>query len=648
MRIPLNRRGLFPFLVASLVLAAAVFAVFAQTMGFDLIHYDDPLYLAPPHGKSGIGLLNNLIWAFSGATQRSSYFAPLTWLTFLADSAVYGLNPGGRHLTNLLFHALNSILLFAALRRLTGAPWRSFFVAALFAVHPLHVEAVAWISGRKHLVAGFFWMLALLWHAEHGKKPEIRTLLKVAAACALACMASPMAVTLPFALLLLDFWPLGRLAPDTPLSRLPRAVWPLVREKALLFGISLCAAIAAQVTQTMTEAVAPPGMFSLGTRTAAALWAYLEFLSDTLLPMGLSIIYIHPDAPGLFKTLLAVFVVTAATLAGFAARGKAPWLLTGWLWFLGVLFPMSGIIVIGPHARADRYTYMSLVGVFILLSWGLPALLSRMRRGAPAAALLGAVVTIGMAAAAQSYARCYEDTRTVFERALEVEPQSYVAHGFLGSLAEQEGRVASAAAHFEAALAVNPRFAVGIEHLAALYLKMKQPDKALKLYLDTLKRFGDECPGVFLNSAGALLMAKGDKKSAEMYFLMAVERDPSLGEAFLNLGDLRASRKEYEDAAGYYLQALIDPSSETEARTCLGRSMLALGHMAEAAFHFERVLAKDPKNAVALNGLGVTYAKAGRTNEAQRLFEAALRVNPAFNPAKANLARLKKEGGAGK
>ncbi|HKI05311.1 MAG TPA: glycosyltransferase family 39 protein [Thermoanaerobaculia bacterium] len=385
---------------------------------------------------------------------------PLTMLSHMLDYEIFGMSPAGHHFTSLLLHAANVLLLFEVLRRMTGAAGRSAVAAGLFAVHPLHVESVAWVAERKDVLSALFWILAMGAYHCYAARPSPGRYLLVALAMALGLMAKPMVVTLPLALLLLDVWPLGRLTFESGWEhRLSR----LAAEKLPLLGLSAAASLVTlhyQTTSLVTLEALPWRL-----RLANAAVSYAAYLGKTLLPRNLAVFYPIPLDIPLWKAAGAALLIASLTaLAAWKAR-KAPWLLVGWLWFLGTLVPVIGLVQVGRQAMADRYTYLPSIGLFLALCWGLPAL-SAGRRWRSALAAAAVLALLALAAATRAQVRHWSDSVTLYRHALAATRGNYVAHvGLARALAARKDWT-GAADQYRAALALRPRLRVAQKGLA--------------------------------------------------------------------------------------------------------------------------------------------------------------------------------------
>jgi hypothetical protein len=374
-----------------LTLALATLAVFWQVLGHDFVNYDDPDYVyRNPNVQSGI-TLSSIKWAFT--TGHAANWHPLTWLSHMLDWQLFGDNPGWHHLTNLFLHIANTLLLFAVLKRMTNALWRSAFVAAAFALHPLHVESVAWVAERKDVLSTLFWMLTIAAYLRYLERPGTGRYLLTLLIFALGLMAKPMLVTLPFVLLLLDYWPLGRfqfgqivksVGQQSRKSLNAFSHWKLSRhlllEKVPLFALSAISSIVTFLVQRTAGAVTSVETLPLKLRIANTFVSYLTYIQKMVWPSRLAMFYPYPDKTDLiWQTVVFALLLLIISLGVIWLMRRRRYLLTGWLWYLGTLVPVIGLVQVGDQALADRYTYVPLTGLFIIIAWGVPDLIAKWR-----------------------------------------------------------------------------------------------------------------------------------------------------------------------------------------------------------------------------------------------------------------------------
>ncbi len=506
-----------------LLLLSGTAAVFGRVGGFGFIPLDDPLYVtANPMVQDGL-TWKGIAWAFT--TFHASNYHPLTWLSHMLDVGLFGLDPGAHHLVNLALHLLNGAMLFLVLLRMTGETWKSWIVAALFSVHPLHVESVAWVAERKDVLSTFFLMAALWAYARRAERPDARSLVPVALFQGLSLLSKPTFVTLPFALLLLDYW---------PLRRVDAGLRPLIAEKWPLFALSAGSCAVTYYAQAAASSVAGFEIMPLGMRISNAAVSYAVYLAKTLLPCRLTVFYPYPDALSPWAVGGAALLLGGISAAASAAARRAPYLFPGWFWFLGTLVPMAGLVQVGEQAMAERYSYVPLIGVFAMIAWGVPAALSGLRHhrrilGPAAAAWL---VALGVAAWIQ--AGYWRDPVTLFRHALEVTPKSdriqklaATAENDLGMDLLGKGRYPEATDRFRKALDLMPLDPTVLTNLGASLASEGKLDEAAVRFGKVLEiRPGDARAHANL---GKVFLAKGRPREAIVHFRAAIGSDSADG-----------------------------------------------------------------------------------------------------------------------
>ena len=578
----MNRRTTVRLVLGALLLVLLVAAVFREAAGFGFVSFDDEDYVARnPRVLAGL-TADGVAWALRTTTMGSWH--PLTWLSLMLDVELFGPDPRWLHRTSLALHAANGVVLFLLLRALTGAYLRSLLVAALFLVHPLHVESAVWISERKDVLSTFFWFLGAASHLHHARRPSPGRRVPVAIFFALALASKPMAVTLPLTLLLLDFWPLGRLRGGA------RA--PLLEQAPLLVAAGAAAAFTAWA-QALAGAVDPVGGVPLAARLANAAFSVAWYCGKAVWPAGLAFFYPHPGAAAVSgAALLAASGAAAATGLLAWKRRRAPAALAGWLWFLVTLAPVIGVVQAGAQARADRYTYVPLVGLFLLVAWSVP--LARFdRRGAAALGLAAAAWVVALGAAARGQAAHWRDTRALAERAAAVAP-SWMAVQHLAVTAQLEGRPAEALALQRQAFALAPGNAQVHYNLGWLHERRGELGEALAWYQRAAAGMPrDAAPRT---AVGTILSALGRDREAIPWLEAATRLDPDAARAWAALGAAVLRAGDPARAEGHLLAALrIDPA-DANARVDLGRSLVARGRREEGAAQYREVLRREPGN----------------------------------------------------
>jgi tetratricopeptide (TPR) repeat protein len=583
----------------ALALAALTAAVFWPARHFTFVNYDDGPYVSE-NSRVQQGLTAaNAAWALT-AVEFSNWH-PLTWLSYMADFEIYGLNPGGFHATNIVFHALNVLLLFGLLVRLKSPLWPSAFVAALFAVHPLHVESVAWIAERKDVLSGFFWLLTLWAYAAYVERPSPARYLLAAAAFILGLMSKPMVVTLPFVLLLLDYWPLGRLnapaparkkkgsVPVTPAAT-PRS---LVVEKIPLFLLAAASCAITFLVQRRGGNVVSTETVSSGLRFANAAVSYLRYVEKIFWPTGLAVFYPFIEAPTWLETSAAIAFLAGVSFLAVRWAKRFPYLPVGWFWFLGTLVPVIGLVQVGVQSMADRYTYIPAIGLFVLVAWSVDDVLKESRFRTPAWALLTLAVVPALANTARAQVGYWRDSATLFRHALNVEERNFLAHLNLGNALSDLGDLPGAIAEYERSQQLHPNV------------------------VETQ------------NSLGLALLKSGRVPEAQAHFERALAIDPSVEEAHENLGAILMQQGKTSEAIGHFSEA-VHLKSVYQSRFNLGLALYQTGRYAEAADQFSEAVRLKPDFAPAHDSLGHAYQKLGRRDDAAREYEATRQLAPQF------------------
>ena len=551
-------------------LGAVVFAVYAQVGGHGFVNLDDQQYVYEnPFVLRGL-TWDGLAWAFG---FRATNWHPLTWLSHMTDVELFGLDAGRHHFVNVAIHSLNTALVFFWLRQMTGASWRSAVVAGFFGLHPLHVKSVAWISERKDVLYTLFWLLASMVWVEWTRRGGAWRYALVFVLFALGLASKPMAVTFPFALLLLDGWPLGRAsAVRAPGETSGRSFGELVREKAPLFALSVASVILTWLAQRGTAAVRLESI-SFGARLANGVVAYVAYLRDAAWPRDLGPFYPHPSiaSTGHPAWLVAACSagLAAATFIALRERIRRPFLLWGWLWYLGLLVPVIGLVQVGLQSRADRYTYLPLLGIFVALCWEGAALAgtSRARRAIVGAIACVALLASGVAAHAQ--VRHWRGSEALWMRALAVTERNWQAWRGLGDALAEEGRIGDAIAVHERALRIRPGDAEAWNSLGANLGRQGDPERAIPLFEQALRvdpRLADAWYN--LGTAQGNLGRHGD---AEASLVRAVELRPDHVRAWANLAVARLATGDREGAEMALRQlARLDRPGSARLRASLG------------------------------------------------------------------------------
>jgi protein O-mannosyl-transferase len=621
------------------LLAAATLAVYWPVIGYDFIGLDDPLYFADNfHVQTGLRP-SNMAWAFT--TVLTGNWHPLTWLSLMLDAELFGKSPFGPHLTNLAFHTGNTVLLFLLLRRMTGALWRSALVAALFALHPLHVESVAWISERKDVLSMFFALLTMLAYVGYARRrttPENQSSLAsyvLALFCyALGLMSKPMLVTLPFVLLLLDIWPLERVA----LSNWKEVKWPLVREKIPFFFLSALSCVVTFLAQRRSGAVFSVADFPLSGRLANAFVSYGRYLGKTLWPSSLAVPYPFAAHWPAGLVLFSVLLVAGLSVVAVKLGGFRPFVPVGWFWFLGTMVPVIGIIQTGEQSMADRYTYLPLVGIFVVFVWG--AAEASRKWLVPGTVLLvptGALL-LGCGIVTRNQLSFWQNTETLLRHTLTVTSDNWIANDILGDALAKKNRPAEAIDYYNKGLEINPGDPIGLCRLGEAYAMLGDGDKAMA-YFDNSLRIRPNNPEALYN-LGNVFAKRGDWDRAIPNYRRSLDFAPDQPDVLNNLGMAMSVKKQYPEAVTNFEAALKLAPDSVDAHNNLGTVLFLQGRYEQAIEHYREASRLAPNNPQISSNLGDALAKAGRFSEAAQSYQTALGLNPGDSRIRAKLQAL--------
>jgi tetratricopeptide (TPR) repeat protein len=636
--------------VLALLLGALALCAYAPIVAGDyqFLNADDDEYVtANPHVKGGLNG-PDLRWALTAL--HANNWHPLTWVSLQLDAQLFGgHNAGAFHRTNVLLHAANTVVLFLVLRALTGAVWRSAVVAAFFAVHPLHVESVAWVAERKDVLSTLFWLLTVAAYAGYAARPGIDRYLLVVTTFAIGLMAKPMLVTLPCVLLLLDYWPLRRWRPGrwsaagdpgAP-SFAPASPGRLLLEKLPLAALAIgCCVLTLHAQQGIMQ---PLDYLPFPYRLGNALLSCTAYLGKMLVPMGLAIYYPHPGtAVSAWQAVVAGVLLLALTGLVLAAATRRPYLAVGWLWYLGTLVPVIGLVQVGLQARADRYTYIPLLGIFIALTWAARDLVAG-RRGAPlAAAAAGTLLVAVCTALTWLQLPSWRSSRTLWERDLAVTAESAIAHEGLAKALEQEGQFEEARREYAAAIALGPDARRHTDY--GIFLGQHgRSDEALAAFDAALALSSENQLAHY--SAGLVRLRQGKLDEAQRHFLDVIRLNPGYGGGHYQLGVVLARQGKPGEAEEQFAEALRSNPRHANTLWQLGLAQESAGHLEEARASFEAALRSEPGHAEAHHALGRLLLRQGRLAEAQRHLTEAVRLNPRSAEARADLATVRQRQG---
>jgi hypothetical protein len=571
-------------IIICLFIIAASLTVSWQITNHEFINYDDGLYIMEnPHVQAGF-TLESIKWAFT--TGHAANWHPLTWLSHMLDFEIYGLNPMGHHWTNLQIHIVNSILLFLVLKMMTGALWQSGFVAALFALHPLHVESVAWVSERKDVLSTFFWILSMWAYARYVRQSDKKQYLLLILFFTLGLMSKPILVTLPFVLLLLDFWPLSRLqsAAKGHYNFSYKTLAGLILEKVPLFALSAISCIITFFVQQHGGTVRSLEAVPLDLRFANALFSYLSYLGKTIWPQNLALIYPFPSISMFWQIILSLpLMVCISVMVIRLARGF-PYLVTGWLWYLGTLVPVIGLVQVGIQSMADRYTYIPLIGIFIIVAWGLADISCRWRSQKTYIALLSGAVLTSCMVGTWLQVQKWQNSITLLNHTINVTRNNGMAHYVFGLALDQQSRLEEAVLQYNKALQIKPEFAMAHNKLGTALSRQRKLNEAIYHY-DRARQIDPNYSTAYYNLAKAYLSL--NKIETAIYYLHETLRiDPDMTIALFNLSWIYATRKNEKNRNGIKAVALAEKLCKlTKYKQPLGLDALAAAYAEAGKYH---------------------------------------------------------------
>ena len=584
-----------------MLLGFAILIIYWQVISFDFVNFDDPAYVISNNiVKQGI-TLEGIKWAFSSFVYVS-YWHPITWISHMLDIQLFGMNSGMHHFTNVIFHILNSMLLFIVLEKMTGALWRSAVVAFLFALHPLHVESVAWISERKDVLSTFFWMLTMmgyLWYVHH---PSVRRYLTVIFFYILGLMSKPMLVTLPFVLLLLDYWPLNRLDLDPSggmgkkhelrshgicWSRIPR----LIVEKIPMIVLAVLSSSLTIIVQHKVGALKSFKIFPFSVRISNAIISYVAYLWKVIYVFNLAVYYPYNHVINpLVVILCSLILILVTVFAVFFAKGL-PYFLVGWFWYLGTLIPVIGLMQVGEQSMADRYTYIPLIGIFILIAWGISELFEKFHVKKIIIIMVAGVVLPILISFSYIQAGYWKNSNTLYEHAINATVNNYVVHLHLSTILMDQGDLDGAEKHCVEALRINPTY-------------------------------------VAYNLMGSILKNKGEVSKAIIYHYKAIQLNPTYADAYNSLGVAFMYQGRFSDAIKMFSKVLELEPENVSADVNMGSSLKSQGRVNEAIHYLKKALQISPDLLMAHYFLGEVLFSQGKIDESIEQYKIILKIDP--------------------
>ncbi|MBI1869986.1 MAG: tetratricopeptide repeat protein [Chlamydiae bacterium] len=619
-------------ILLGLLIALLTTAIYIQVSHHPFLPFDDNGYVTKnAHVQKGL-TLENIRWAFK--TREMANWHPLTWISHIIDAQMYGLNPSGHHLTNLFFHIFNSLLLFTTLFLMTGIQSASFFTAFLFALHPLHVESVAWVAERKDVLSAFFGIGTLLFYSIYTRSPSLRKYLGTIVIFILGLLSKPTLVSWPFVLLLLD---------DFPLNRFSKYRWKCLWEKIPFFILSVGSCWMTFLVQRSGGAVRSLEKFSLMARIKNTLVSYMIYIKKMFWPVDLAYFYPHPgNSLPLWEALGAFIVLVIISYGAIQKRRNYPYLLTGWFWFLITLIPVIGLVQVGMQGYADRYTYLPLIGLFMILSWGARDLLSKLSGKfirKIVVSILYVLILGVMPLVTWGQIKYWESSRSLFERAVHINPQSDLLYFNWGVALSEEGQLKEAIEVYQKTLQLNPGFAKAYNNLGFASYRQGRMSEAIQMYEKALKIKPD-----FMEAHDNFAAALADLHrfdEALMHYTRALELSPDSASLHNNLGALLIQMNRLESAVSQLQEALRIKPDYLEAHFNLALAFMNLEDLKEASLQYLEVLRLKPDSFQAHYNLGLILVRLNLSRDAKKEFLEALRIKPDDVEVKEAIANIR-------
>ena len=627
-------------LLVCLVMVLVVIGLYWRVGHYEFTEFDDSVYVSENRHVQGGLTESGLRWAFQLGDKDKTYWHPLTWLSHMLDVQLYGFAPGQHHLTNVLIHILNTLLLYLLLYRMTGAVWRSAFVVALFAVHPINVESVAWVAERKNVLSTFFWMLSLLAYFLYTRRPGFFRYLPLLAVYVMGLLAKPMLVTLPFVLLLLDYWPLRRL--QLPLFRREhrRTTARLFIEKAPLMALSALSILISSVSVRDAGNMISTESVPYTLRIANALVSYVTYIGKLIWPLNLAPYYPYPDSLSLLKIMSSALILILMSIIAWRSLKHHPYLAVGWLWFLGTLVPVSGLIQAGLWpALADRWAYLPSIGLFILAVWGAASLFRRNLYQTIGLSVVSGAVLIFCMTVTWLQVGYWEDDVRLFTHTLKVTGSTWLAHTNLANALGRRGNIDEAIHHYQLAIQSRPPNPEGAYYNLAIALDSQgKLDEAISNYSKAL----DLNPG-FVSAhinLGTTLARQGRISEAMQHYDEAIRLQPDSAPARINIGNALLAEGKIDDAMGYYLEAVRLDSARVEAYNNLGLALIRKGRIEAAIGYFKLALKNSPGHKESQKNLALASAMNEKITAAAGQMRDALNFSSGDRTWDRSMARL--------
>ena len=638
-----NKANLFIFLSLIFLTVTAYWEVRHN----DFINLDDNLYVTENSNVQKGITLKGIFWAFTSI--ENGQWHPITWLSHMIDYQFFGLDAGGHHVTDLLLHITNTVLLFILLYRMTAAAWQSGFVAALFALHPLHVESVAWVSERKDVLYAFFWILALSAYLHYVRNQNNRWRLLLLLCFIFAVMSKSMAVTLPFVLLLLDYWPLGRMklretdhipilfaSPSLALKNRNISILKLLSEKLPLFSVSAVISLFTIFTNYRVGSLTSADKLSWVLRFQNAAVSYVRYILKMFWPDPLAVLYPFQVKLPFWYVAWTTSILVTITVLVFLAKEKRPYLVVGWMWYLITLLPAVGLVQSGIQGLADRFTYIPMIGLFMMVVYGASDILKKWPYSKYVLSLPLSMVLFILILLTRSQVLLWRNSITLFEQTLSVTTGNYLIHNNLGVTLARQGKDPQALVQYQKALEINPRYADAHYNMGSLLARQGEDEEAAVQFMESLRIKPDKKEAH--NDLGVILNKHGRIREAVFHFTEAIHIDPNYGEAHFNLGTFLFQHGKYGEAVSYFSEALRINPLNAGTHNSLAASLAATGKIEEAIIHYHQALKINKDYTDAHYNLGSLLCRLGRPKEAITQYNEVLRLQPSDAEAHYELA----------
>ena len=581
-----------------LFLSLLIVALYWRVYGYDFVSLDDSFIYDNPQIKNGLSI-DNIFWAFSNAT--TTLWLPVTWISFFLDYEIYGMNPGGYHITNVIIHICNTVILFVILYQITQKKWQSFFVAALFSCHPIHVESIAWISERKDVLSTFFLMLFLFSYVQYTKKENIVRYLIAMFFFLLGLMSKPMLVTVPITIILLDYWPLSRFEKNSILK--------IFLEKIPFLFFSLMVSAITIFLQIKSGALVSFESINIINRIENAITSYIAYLVELFLPINLAVIYPYEQSFSLWEVFVKFVIFVIITALALKTHKKHPYFIVGWLWYVISLLPVIGLLQSGAQAHADRFVYIPFMGIYIVLAWGMPHFLQVIKTPRIISMIIFFMILPVLSTMAWFQVGYWKNSNTLYAHTLAVTDNNWLIENNYGKVLEEQGRMKDATEHFRKAMNIKPESAV-----------------------------------LHANFADNLYHLDEISESEEHHkMVISISKDNSVTlKAHNHLALIYQMQRKNSEAIEHYTEALRINPNETKTLNNLAIIQAQTGDFQEAFTNFDKALKLDPENEETVNNLGLLSIKTGNLDKGVYYFKKALRLNPAYTPAQNNLVKFSK------